>query len=248
MRKLLLTPFLLLPLSLNAQQRTPPAEHDTALPVTHVSLYKNGVGFFEHTGHVTGDAAVTLSTSTPLQLNDVLQSLTAIDLNGGRISGAGYNSTTPLDQQLKNLPLTLRRKPHRRRLLQRHPRRTRRSPLRRGHHHRPPALHRNPLAPSPSQTTTTSTSTDRYFITVVADSGEVRTLELTSATTVRLTTPPPHRRHPLPPAPRLQSQPGPPPPHPRRPTAPASRELRVSYISEVPIWKSTYRILFTDHQ
>jgi len=25
-----------------------------------------------------------------------------------------------------------------------------------------------------------------------------------------------------------------------------ARELRVSYISEVPIWKSTYRILFTD--
>jgi len=37
----------------------------------------------------------------------VLQSLTAIDLNGGRIAGAGYNSTTPLEQQLKALPLAL---------------------------------------------------------------------------------------------------------------------------------------------
>ena len=76
------------------------------LPVTRVALYKNGVGFFEHTGHVTGDAAVTIDL-TSSQLNDVLQSLTAIDLNGGRISGAGYNSTTPLDQQLKALPLAL---------------------------------------------------------------------------------------------------------------------------------------------
>src|ERR1039458_5456900 len=76
------------------------------LPVTRVSLYKNGVGFFEHAGRVTGDQSVTIDFTTA-QLNDVLQSLTAIDLNGGRIAGAGYNSTTPLEQQLKALPLGL---------------------------------------------------------------------------------------------------------------------------------------------
>ena len=53
-----------------------------------------------------GDQSVTIDF-TSAQLNDVLQSLTAIDLGGGRISGAGYNSTTPLDQQLKTLPLEL---------------------------------------------------------------------------------------------------------------------------------------------
>jgi hypothetical protein len=45
----------------------------TRLPVTHVSLYKNGVGFFEHAGSVTGDGAVTIDL-TSAQLNDVLQS------------------------------------------------------------------------------------------------------------------------------------------------------------------------------
>jgi hypothetical protein len=86
----------------------PPAAtpHESALPVTRVSLYKNGVGFFEHMGSVSGNAEVTINFTSG-QLDDVLQSLTAIDLNGGRISGAGYNSTTPLDQQLKNLPLAL---------------------------------------------------------------------------------------------------------------------------------------------
>ena len=90
-------------ISAPAQQPVPKAakpdpdapEHASNLPVTRVSLYKNGVGFFEHTGHVTGNAEVTINFTTT-QLNDVLQSLTAIDLNGGRISGAGYNSTTPL--------------------------------------------------------------------------------------------------------------------------------------------------------
>jgi hypothetical protein len=68
------------------------------LPITRVALYKNGVGFFEHAGRVQGDQSVTIDF-TSAQLNDVLQSLTAIDLNGGRISGASYNSTTPLDQR-----------------------------------------------------------------------------------------------------------------------------------------------------
>jgi hypothetical protein len=90
----------------SSQTHSAAAPHDSSLPVTHVSLYKNGVGFFEHTGTVTGDAAVTLSF-TSSQLNDVLQSLTAIDLDGGRISGADYNSTTPLDQQLKTLSIGL---------------------------------------------------------------------------------------------------------------------------------------------
>src|SRR5262249_49732122 len=100
---LLLVPFVLLaeqPAHTPRTSPTPPvADHPTSLPVTRVALYKNGVGFFEHTGRVTGDAAVTIDFTSG-QLNDVLQSLTAIDLNGGRISGAGYNSTTPLDQQL----------------------------------------------------------------------------------------------------------------------------------------------------
>ena len=74
--------------------------------MTRVALYKNGVGFFEHSGRVTGSQSVSIDFTTA-QLNDVLQSLTAIDLDGGRIAGAGYNSTTPLEQQLKALPLAL---------------------------------------------------------------------------------------------------------------------------------------------
>jgi len=59
-------------------------------------LYKNGVGFFEHAGRVTGDEAVTIDL-TSAQLNDVLQSLTAIDLNGRTDYRGEFNSTTPLD-------------------------------------------------------------------------------------------------------------------------------------------------------
>src|SRR5579871_3386456 len=74
------------------------------LPVRKVVLYKNGVGYFEHAGSVTGNQRVTVDF-TSAQLNDVLQSLTVLDEGGGRIGGVNYNSTTPLAEQLKSLTL-----------------------------------------------------------------------------------------------------------------------------------------------
>ncbi len=97
-----LAPMLLLTVLPAQQSRRSPMPHPATqpqptsqLPITRVALYKNGVGFFEHSGRVQGDQSVTIDF-TSAQLNDVLQSLTAIDLGGGRVSGAGYNSTTPL--------------------------------------------------------------------------------------------------------------------------------------------------------
>jgi hypothetical protein len=74
------------------------------LPVRKVVLYKNGVGYFEHAGSVSGNQRVTIDFTSP-QLNDVLQSLTVLDEGGGRIGGVNYNSTTPLAEQLKTLSL-----------------------------------------------------------------------------------------------------------------------------------------------
>ncbi|HEY6253564.1 MAG TPA: hypothetical protein VI685_26700, partial [Candidatus Angelobacter sp.] len=76
------------------------------LPVRRVVLYKNGVGYFEHTGHIRGDQEIKIDF-TSSQLNDVLKSLTVLDLNGGKITGVGYNSVAPIDEQLKSLRLPL---------------------------------------------------------------------------------------------------------------------------------------------
>ena len=58
-------------------------------------LYKNGVGFFEHVGQVRGAQDVTIDFTTA-QLNDVLKSLTTLDLGNGQITGVSYNSEDPL--------------------------------------------------------------------------------------------------------------------------------------------------------
>jgi hypothetical protein len=83
-----------------------PAASDSSsrLPVKRVVLYKNGIGYFEHTARVRGNQDLAIDFTTT-QLNDVLKSLTVVDLGEGRISGVRYNSVAPLDERLKALRL-----------------------------------------------------------------------------------------------------------------------------------------------
>lgn len=76
------------------------------LPVKKVVLYKNGVGYFEHKGQVRGNQEFGIEFTTA-QLNDVLKSLTLVDLNGGNINAVRYNSVAPLEEQLKGLQIPL---------------------------------------------------------------------------------------------------------------------------------------------
>ncbi|HEX3569609.1 MAG TPA: DUF4139 domain-containing protein [Acidobacteriaceae bacterium] len=250
MRKTIGFTSLLLVLAATAQQpikkaviKPAPAPEAAAsqLPVTRVSLYKNGVGFFEHSGRVTGNQPVTIDFTTS-QLNDVLQSLTAIDLNGGRIAGADYNSTTPLEQQLKALPLALGEQPTAIEFY--NAIRGARVEVHSGAVSTTGRLLNIETSETPEADS--KPSGEKRLITVVSDSGEVRTVELTPATSVRLLDTALHtdvsRYLQLLASTRNQGL--------RHLTLQANgtgaRELHVSYISEVPIWKSTYRILFTE--
>ena len=90
--------FLLLTLPSAAQKkpaavRTPAVQQNVEksadspgrLPVKRVVLYKNGIGYFEHTARVRGTQDLRIDFTTG-QLNDVLKSLTAVNTGEGRIS------------------------------------------------------------------------------------------------------------------------------------------------------------------
>jgi hypothetical protein len=79
---------------------------EDALPVRKVELYKNGMGFFEHVGTVKDAQNVEIALPGS-QLNDVLKSLTVLDLGQGRISGVGYDSVAPIDRRLAEIPVDL---------------------------------------------------------------------------------------------------------------------------------------------
>jgi hypothetical protein len=96
-----------------AKPPTPPTVRapkvSARLPIKRVILYKNGVGYFEHLGEVTGNETVSIDF-TSAQLNDVLKSLTTLDLGGGQIAGISYNSRASLGRQLDALRLPLTEK------------------------------------------------------------------------------------------------------------------------------------------
>jgi hypothetical protein len=76
------------------------------LPVKQVVLYKHGVGFFERTGTLGPGESARLDFDAS-DMNDVLKSLTLTDSGGGKISGLRYDSMDPLSHKLAEFPFEI---------------------------------------------------------------------------------------------------------------------------------------------
>jgi hypothetical protein len=76
------------------------------LNIRRVVLYKHGVGHFEREGLVTGNAVVPLQFKQR-EVSDVLKSLTVLDLDGGLITTVSYDSTTPVEQLLAEIAISI---------------------------------------------------------------------------------------------------------------------------------------------
>jgi len=217
-------------------RRSAPLENAAPLPVRKVVLYKNGIGYFEHVGRIHGTQTVTVDFNSN-QLNDVLKTLTTIDLGNGQISGVSYNSEASLSQRLTDLRLPLGDRPTLAQLLD--------------------ALRGARLEVRAGARTVTGrllgvekrvfgrgeNAVTREELTIVSDAGEIDTIELTPGVGLRMA------EHDtaeqigsylgLISSTRAQDR--------RRMTITSAgtgdRDLLVSYISEVPIWKATYRVV-----
>lgn len=223
----------------NASAAEPSASTAIDLPVRKVVLYKNGVGYFEHAGTVNGNQRVSVDF-TSNQLNDVLQSFTALDSKGGTIGAVGYNSTMPIEQQLKMMALGLGDDPETVSVYG--------------------ALRGQRVEVTGAGTPITGrlvdiesrkltdkngdTSEDHYYLIVETDTGALRTAELTDAISVRMIDPALQKQF----AAYLEVIASGRDQQLRHLTledrGQGERQLQVSYISEVPVWKSTYRIVF----
>lgn len=206
------------------------------LPVKKVVLYKNGVGYFEHTGRVQGTQQISIDFTTA-QLDDVIKSLTVIDLNKGRVSGIRYNSIAPLEERLRTLRLSLGEHTNQMGFLQ--ALRGARLEVRNGTLSATGKL----LSVESRPRIKNDQRVEVTEISLVTDTGDVRTFEVTPTTSIRITDgdlrEEVSRYLGLIGSARERDV--------RRMTISAEGEgdrgLFVSYISEVPVWKSTYRIV-----
>ena len=79
---------------------------EPALPLEKVVLFTSGVGFFQHTGKVDGDARVEMSFKSD-HINDLLKSMVLEDLGGGTVSAVSYASRDPITKTLETFAVNL---------------------------------------------------------------------------------------------------------------------------------------------
>ncbi|MFM8708242.1 MAG: hypothetical protein ACKOHK_09205 [Planctomycetia bacterium] len=83
-----------------------PAAAADGLPLKKVVLFTSGVGFFQHAGQVTGDAAVEMKFAAD-DVNDLLKSMVLEDLGGGTVSTVSYASRDPITKTLGTFAVNL---------------------------------------------------------------------------------------------------------------------------------------------
>ncbi|HEY4763690.1 MAG TPA: carboxypeptidase regulatory-like domain-containing protein [Candidatus Sulfotelmatobacter sp.] len=217
-----------------------PTDSESRLPVKRVVLYKNGVGYFEHAARVHGTQDLSIDFTTS-QLNDVLKSLTAVDLGDGRVSSVRYNSIAPLDERLKSLRLPFGEQVTQAEYLT--ALRGARVEVRSGS---ATATGRLLSVEKIRKQHARDDFEDVTTFSIVTDTGEMRNFDLAAGTSVRIVerelTDEVGRYLGLIGSSRARDV--------RRMSLTASgsgdRDIFVSYISEVPVWKSTYRILLPE--
>ncbi len=206
------------------------------LPIKRLVLFKNGVGYFEHVGSIRGNQSVAISFTSG-QLNDVLKSLTVLDLSGGRIAGVAYGTSAPINRQLGDLRLPIGEKSSLSEVLS--ALRGTKIEVRSGG----TLISGRLLSIERKTRISAGTTLEVDYLSLISEDGELRTTEVSPSFSVRLLEPglagKIDRYLDVVSAGRqadvrnmVISTEG-----------TGDRSLYVSYISEVPVWKSTYRLV-----
>jgi hypothetical protein len=207
------------------------------IPIREVILYKSGVGYFERGGMLPPGEFARLDFKAS-DMNDVLKSLTISGQNGAKVTGLRYDSSEPLTQKLADFPFKIDGQASLALFLDQM--KGAKVELKYGAETVSGTIVSGRLGkPDDKQP-------EREQLVALLDSGELRTLDLTAASSIRLADP------------KLQSQ-------LRdyltlvnqsRSTDKRSiyidssdakqRQIDASYMIPAPVWKSSYRLIFSD--
>jgi hypothetical protein len=102
-RRFILVSFLLCPWPVLA-------EEGAALPLSKITLYSSGVGYFQHDGTVNNRTQLDLRMQAN-QINDMLKSLVVQDFGGGRVLTVTYGSRDPVTKTLGSFGINLNGNP-----------------------------------------------------------------------------------------------------------------------------------------
>ena len=86
------------------------ADGTADLDVTRIALFNSGVGYFECASDIAGNATAELKFRTD-QINDILKSLVVQDFGGGAIGVVSYASRDPIEKTLRSFGVDLTGRP-----------------------------------------------------------------------------------------------------------------------------------------
>jgi hypothetical protein len=76
------------------------------LPISQVILFSSGVGYFQREGEISGDSQVELALPAK-DVNDLLKSLVLQDAGGGKVTSVTYDNQDPIEKTLQSFALDL---------------------------------------------------------------------------------------------------------------------------------------------
>ncbi len=103
-------PRLFLLLTLAAAMPILAQDQPADLPIHRVVMFSSGVAFFEHAGQVNGNATVEMKFDVK-DINDLLKSMVLQDDGGGRVPTISYSSKDPLTRTLATFSIDLTQNP-----------------------------------------------------------------------------------------------------------------------------------------
>jgi hypothetical protein len=207
------------------------------IPIREIILYKSGVGYFERAGTLSPGESARLDFKAT-DMNDVLKSLTLQDRNGGKVTGLRYDSSETLEQKLADFPFTILSQGPLNSFLGQM--RGARVELKFSADTISGVILSARLAASEEK------KPDREQVVLLLDSGDLRTLDLAAASSIRFADP------------KLQTQ--------LKDYLAAvnqsrskekrsiyidssdakERQIAASYMIPMPVWKSSYRLIFDE--
>ena len=209
------------------------------LILKQVTLFNNGVGYFQLGGNVMAGEEIRLRVKSD-QMNDLLKSLTVLNLTGGQVRSIVYDNDKSIVQKLDEFNFQLQKNQGLPQILQQ-------------------------LQGSEIQVLTGSTSVlgtimgvekrnmkeedailPWFFLTIMDSNGQIRTFDTAEITGIKIVdaklTEELDRYLSI----LFQKQQQNGKTVTITPTGEGPQELLVSYITEVPVWKATYRIVIPD--
>jgi hypothetical protein len=207
------------------------------LPVKQVILYKHGIGFFERSGTLAAGESARLDFNAS-DMNDVLKSLTLEERGGGKISGLRYDSMDPLSHRLAEFPFAIGDDQSLAAIFGRL--QGARVELKFGTESIAGSIVGGRVVPG------TDKQSEREFVTLLLDSGDIRTLDLGAASGIRFTDPKLQanfKDYLLAVAAARSKD--------KRSvyidsTDARQREISASYTIPTAVWKSSYRLMLSD--